>query len=244
MVQTLSAGVDGLDFESLPKNVEVFSNAGAFSESVAEHAWGLLLGVAKGLHARNKKTTPRKLRGKTLLVVGCGAIGSEVARLSKSLNMRTVGVSRSFRIPGYFDERRSMAELSSEVANADAIVVALPITKSTRAIINHDILKRAKDTAILVDVGRGETVSEEGVIKWLSERPESRFATDVYWFKDGKESFATRAWDLANFTGTLHTSGLPLGEDLEEQEAAAARNVKEFFENGTPVNRIEVSEYL
>ena len=62
MVQTLSAGVDTLDFRSLPPGTTVFSNAGAFTASVAEHAWGLLLGVAKGTHLRNVKTTPRRLR--------------------------------------------------------------------------------------------------------------------------------------------------------------------------------------
>ena len=79
MVQTISAGVDVLDFRAISPGVEVFSNAGAFTDNVAEHAWGILLGVAKGIHMRNQRTPPRSLRGKTLLVLGCGAIGSEVA---------------------------------------------------------------------------------------------------------------------------------------------------------------------
>jgi phosphoglycerate dehydrogenase-like enzyme len=51
MIQALSAGIDGLDFASVPSGVEVFSNAGAYTDSAAEHAWGLALGVAKGVHA-------------------------------------------------------------------------------------------------------------------------------------------------------------------------------------------------
>ena len=243
MVQTLSAGVDGLDFGALTPGVQVFSNAGAFTGSVGEHAWGLLLGVAKGVHLRNVRTTPRMLRGKTLLVIGCGAIGSEVARLSKSISMRTVGVSRSFKSPEVFDEAHPMADLPKVMGAADAIVDALPLTNGTRGALSYGLLSLAKEAVILVNVGRGETVDEQGVLRWLKERPESRFATDVYWKKEGREQFSTPAWDLPNFAGSLHNSGIPLGEDLAEVKVAAARNVKLYFETGSAANRVDPSEY-
>jgi len=244
MVQTLSAGVDGLRFASLPADARVFSNAGAYTESVAEHAWGILLGAAKGIHLRNQRTTPRRLRGKTLLVVGCGSIGSEVARLSKSIDMRTIGISRSFKSPEFFDEMLPLESLPEKIAAADAVVVTLPLTKHTLGVLSYEVLCRAKETVILVNVGRAETISEEGLLRWLKERPESRFATDVYWIKDGRESFSTKAWDLPNFAGTLHNSGVPLGEDLAGAKVAAAWNVKRYFETGNPLNRVEISEYL
>ena len=244
MVQTLSAGVDVLDFGSLPPGVQVFTNAGAFTQTVAEHAWGMLLGMSKGIHVRNQKTTPRSLRGKTLLVLGCGSIGSEVARLSKSLKMRTIGVSRSFRSPQMFEERHQMSSLPDLIGRADAIVVTLPLTNRTRGILGYDLLKKAKEAAILVNVGRGGTIEEEGLVRWLGERPESRFVTDVYWFKEGRESFSTMAWELPNFAGTLHVSGLPLGEDLSRAKVAAAKNVRSYLEGGVPLNHVDISEYL
>jgi D-3-phosphoglycerate dehydrogenase len=196
------------------------------------------------MHVRNVRTTPITLRRKTLLVLGCGAIGSEVARLAKSIDMRTIGVSRSFRLPEFFDERHPLPSLEERVRAADAIVDALPLTKKTRGVVSYEILSKAKEAAILVNVGRGETVDEEGVLRWLKERPESRFATDVYWTREGRESFATRAWDLTNFAGTLHNSGVPLGEDLSTVKAAAAKNVKRYFENESAMNRVDVDEYL
>lgn len=243
MVQTLSAGVDGLDFEALPPGVQVFSNAGAFTGSVGEHAWGLLLGVAKGIHLRNVRTTPRTLRGKTLVVIGCGAIGSEVARLSKSLSMRTVGVSRSFKSPELYEEAHPLSDLPSVIGGADAMVVTLPLTNNTRGVLSYELLARTKEAVIVVNVGRGETVDEEGLIRWLKERPESRFATDVYWKKGGREEFSTPAWELPNFAGSLHNSGIPLGEDLAGVMVAAALNVKRYFEGGDPVNRVDLAEY-
>lgn len=243
MVQTLSAGVDGLDFAALPPDAQVFSNAGAFTESVGEHAWGLLLGVSKGVHLRNVRTTPRMLRGKTLLVIGCGAIGSEVARLSKSLSMRTVGVSRSFKSPELYDEVHPVSALPSVIGVADAVVVTLPLTTRTRGVLSYEVLARAKETVTVVNIGRGETFDEQGLIRWLKERPESRFATDVYWKKDGREEFSTPAWDLPNFAGSLHNSGVPLGEDLARVKVAAAWNVKRYFETGNALNHVDLSEY-
>jgi phosphoglycerate dehydrogenase-like enzyme len=244
MVQTLSAGVDGLDFASLPGGVQVFSNAGAFTDSVAEHAWGLLLGLAKGIHLRNQRVTPRALRGKTLLVVGAGSIGSEVARLSKSLSMKTVGVSRSFKAPELYDLKHPVSSLGADIAGADAIVIALPLTNGTRGMVDYGLLSKAKENALVVNVGRGETVDEEGLIRWLKERPESRYATDVFWKAGGKEVFSTKAWELPNFAGTLHNSGVPIGEDLKGPKVAAAINVKRFFVSGDAANRIEASEYF
>jgi D-3-phosphoglycerate dehydrogenase / 2-oxoglutarate reductase len=244
MVQTFSAGVDGLDFRALPPGVQVFSNAGAYTDSVAEHAWGLLLGAAKGVYLRNQKTVPRRLRGKTLLVLGCGSIGSEVARLSKSLGMKTVGVSRTFRSPELFDKKYPLSSLAEVIQEADAMVMALPLSNTTRGVVDYRILAKAKKTAIVVNVGRGDSVKEKGLIRWLKERPESRYATDVFWAKKGRESFSTDAWDLPNFAGTLHSSGAPLGETLSGAKLAAAQNVKRFFETGKALNRIDISEYL
>jgi len=244
MVQTMSAGVDGLDFRSLPPGVQVFSNAGAFSDTVAEHAWGLLLGIAKGVHLRNVRSVPRALRGKTLLVVGAGGIGTEVARLSKSLGMRTIGTSRSFKAPGFFDETHPISSLGDVLATVDAVVITLPLTKATRGIINYELLLKAKENVIVVNVGRGETIDEGGLLKWLRERPESRFATDVFWKDGGKEVFTTKAWDLPNFAGTLHNSGTPIGDDLKGPKVAAALNVRCFFESGEALNRVEIGEYL
>jgi len=244
MVQMMSAGVDGFDFGSLPPGVQVFSNAGAFSDTVAEHAWGLLLGIAKGIHLRNIRSTPRALRGKTLLVVGAGGIGTEVARLSKSLGMRTIGSSRSFTATDLFDEAHYISSLNADFAAADAIVITLPLTKVTRGIINYELLMQAKENVIVVNVGRGGTVDENGLLRWLKERPESRFATDVFWMEGGKEVFTTRAWALPNFAGTLHNSGKPVGDDLRGPKIAAARNVKRFFDSGEALNRVEIGEYV
>ena len=184
------------------------------------------------------------MRGKTLLVLGGGAIGSEVARMSKSIGMKTVGVSRSFKVPGAFDEALPLSSLEGKIGEADAIVMALPLTKATTGLVNRALLDRTKEAVIIVNVGRGESVPEEDLMGWLRERPQSRFATDVFWTKDGREGYSVPAWDLPNFAGTLHNAGTPLGEDLSSVKVAAAENVKRFFETGAAQNRVEIGEYV
>ncbi len=243
MLQSLAAGVDALDFSALQPGVRVFSNAGAYTETVAEHAWGLLLGAAKGVHIRNSRVAPRALRGKVLLVVGCGGIGSEVARLSRSLGMKTVGVSRSFRDPAQFDEKRGLGELREAMGSADAVVVALPLTSLTRGVFDGEVLSNAKESVVIVNVGRGALVDEASLLSWLEARLESRYVTDVFWKKDGKEVFDVRAWDLPNFAGTLHVAGAPLGESNVKGYVRAAANVRRFLETGEADNEVDLSEY-
>lgn len=245
MIQSLSAGVDALDFHSIPPGIRVFSNAGAYTDPVAEHAWGLALGVAKGLHAGQKRLPPRHLRSRTVLVLGCGAIGSEVARLARvSLGMRTLGVSRSFRSPELFDEMHSMDELGSVIGEADLIVNALPLTVATKGVIGYELLSRTKDNAILVNVGRGDTVDKESVIRWLKERPESRFATDVFWKTGGKEVFDPQLWGLPNFAGTMHTAASQDRGALANAHLVAARNVRLFLDTGNALNEVIRSDYV
>ncbi len=185
------------------------------------------------------------LRSKTLLVLGCGAIGAEVARLAReSLGMATIGVSRSFRSRELFDERHPAADLGAVVGRADLIVDCLPLTVATRSLIDSGILSKAKEDAILVNVGRGETVDEGSLMKWLRERPESRYATDVFWKREGKEVFDSPVWDLPNFGGTIHTAAAQDPEALRRAHLMAAENVKRFLETGAASNEVDMKDYL
>ena len=245
-IQTISAGVDDIDFAAIPPTVKVFSNVGAYTDPVAEHAWGLLLGVAKGTSVRKAKTEPYILKGKTLLVLGCGAIGSEVARIGReAFGMKTIGVSRSFKFPEVFDRRLPTDKLVDAIGEADAIVDSLPLNLQTRSILDQTILSMAKNKVVIVNVGRAETIDEVSITRKLKERPETRFATDVFWRRSGKEDFKSPLWDLPNFGGSLHTAGGFGSEDtLRYAELKAAENVRLLLTSGRAENQVRVEDYL
>ncbi len=247
VIQTFSAGVDDLDFRSLEKGVRVFSNAGAYSLPVAEHAWALILGAGKGINSK-ERLVAYQAYGRTLLVIGAGGIGTETARIGKNaFSTFNIGVSRSFKDASVFDIRGEEKDLKKYVAQAGIIVDALPLNKETRGVLNYELLKEVKENCIIVNVGRGETVDEEGMFKLLSERRDVRFATDVFWRKnDGKENFTeSPLWTLNNFFATFHTAGAYGNEEvmLNAMEMAV-RNVKRFLEGQNPLNEVKIIDYL
>ncbi|BBG25452.1 2-hydroxyacid dehydrogenase [Sulfuracidifex tepidarius] len=246
VIQTFSAGVDDLDFKRI-KEARVFSNAGAYSIPVAEHAWGLILGAAKGVNSK-ERLIAYQVCNKTLLVLGAGGIGIETARIGKNaFHTFNIGLSRSFKDKSVFDTVDSVESLHNYVEKADIIVDALPLNNSTKNILNYNLLRNVKNNCIIVNVGRGETVDEEDMFKLLSQRSDIRFATDVFWRKeDGKEDFlSSPLWSLKNFFGTFHTAGAYGNEEvmLRAMEIAI-RNVQSFLRDGRASNEVRVADYL
>jgi D-3-phosphoglycerate dehydrogenase len=243
-IQTFTAGVDGLDFAVIPERVRIYSNAGGFTGPVAEQTWALILSLAKGSNLRRKKVHPRLLRGMTLLVMGCGFIGSEVARIGRAaFSMKTLGVSTSYASAEHFDERHPPSELSAAIGEADVVVDSLPLNADTKSLLGYGILSRMKPDAIFVNVGRAETVDQEAITRLLNERPDTRFGTDVFWYRDGKEDFEVPLWDLDNFAGTFHSAVWGRDDALAEAELVAAENVRRFLTTGAALNEVDRADY-
>jgi len=104
-IQTISAGTDHIDFSKIPSNTLVASNAGAYSISVAEHTFALLLECTKRISAFENETkqgiyephSTKLLYGKTIGIIGYGGIGSRVASIAKTFGMKVVTVGRGHR---------------------------------------------------------------------------------------------------------------------------------------------------
>src|SRR5207302_6460010 len=99
--------------------------------------------------------------------------------------------------------------LSVLLKNSDAVVLALPLTGQTARIINAERLSEMKKDGILVNVARGELVDEKAMYEHLVANPNFRYATDVWWYRENRESLKTDYpfLSLPNFIGTPHVSG-------------------------------------
>ena len=256
VIQTFSAGVDHLPFSAIPSNIEIYSNAGAYSVPVAEHAWAMILTLAKGLHrpvlnAReylgNELTSPRKVFEATLLVLGTGDIGREIARIGKE-GFRTynIGINRSGRPAEYFDEVHPTSRLLDVLPRADIVAIALPLNKYTRGLIGERELRALKRGAIVVNVGRGDVVREEDLYRVLKERQDIRFGTDVWWVHDGHEEIPPRTplTTLPNFLGTPHIAGGAQRDIAEYAIMRAVENVIRYIRGETPINRVNRDDYI
>ncbi|MBP1357016.1 MAG: 3-phosphoglycerate dehydrogenase, partial [Sulfolobus sp.] len=211
----------------------------------AEHTWALILSLAKGIGLR-KRVESYQITGKTMLILGGGGIGSEVARIGKeAFDNFVIGLSRSFRKPEYFDVKDSLMKLREYIGKVDIIVDTLPLNKFTRNILNYDTLRLVKERVIIVNVGRGETIDEDGIYRLLVERPSVRFGTDVFWRRNGKEDFENKLWNLENFIGTLHTAGGYASQEvLDRAKEKACENVYKLLTTGDAENKVRKEDYI
>jgi len=219
----------GLTEQELER-VRFASSAGVHATPLAEWSMFGLLALRKGLprlladaRAREWPHYPvPELRGETLLVVGVGEIGREVARLAAAFGMRVIGVRRNHHEPAPHVERlyppRDLRELA-EVA--DAIVVTLPLTPETEGLVSRRVIEAMRPEAILVNVGRGAVVDERALIEALQARRITGAALDV--FAEEPLPPESPLWELDNVIVSPHTAALSIHEN--------ARIVDIFCEN-------------
>ena len=184
-VQVGSAGVERyLVIPELASGEVLLTNGQKLaSPEIAEHVMALTRALARGLGyavtAQNRMTWIRseigdqaplqRLRGKTMLVVGLGGIGTEVARLASAAEMRVTGIRSSRRSGPPFVDRVGLTEdLAAYAAEADVVVNCLPMTPDTADIFDAALFHVMKPTAFFVNVGRGGTVDTDALIAALS----------------------------------------------------------------------------
>ncbi|MEM1944496.1 MAG: 2-hydroxyacid dehydrogenase [Nitrososphaerota archaeon] len=254
MIQSLSAGVDTLPWQHLPEDVVICGNMGSNAESVAEHAWALILALSRRLHlylpnvrAGNFSSVGENitLSGKTLGILGLGSIGGAVAAVGKALDMRVLGVTRSGRSRYPCDFVGGEESLEYVLRESDVLVIASPLTKRTRGIINLERLRMLKTNAILVNVGRAEIIDRDDLLTYLRENPEANIATDVWWKFDGGRPTESELTRFPNFIGTPWVAGA-FGSStvLRKMMRLAAENVARFLKGEKPINIIDRSEYV
>lgn len=258
--QSILAGVNHIPFAALPKGVTVSSNAGAYSDEVAEYAWALLLSAAKRVvefhvSLREEKWSLRRtldagtevtiLRDKVLGILGYGGIGTAVARAAKGFDMQIYAYSRRPKRAKGVKFFTGDAGLADVLKQSDAVVIALPLTNQTTRIIDHEKLSQMKSSGILVNIARGELVDEKAMYNHLVANPNFRYATDVWWYREGRESLKTdyQFLSLPNFIGTPHVSG-PSGLATGRPAQLAVENTIRFLKGLRPENIVDPREYV
>jgi phosphoglycerate dehydrogenase-like enzyme len=254
MIQTITAGVDTINFDSIPETVTVCSNAGAYKESIAEHVFGMILFFAKHLirnHERLRAGTLESstdglfLGGKTIGILGAGGIGESVARVAKAFNMRTLGINTTGRPVPHFDKVWTMTRLKSLLEQSDFVVVSLPLNIHTRNLINRKWLNLMKDDCILINVARGSIIVQADLYDHLKKHPRFKAGIDVWWTYPRKgEAFQLDFpfFRLTNFLASPHNAdGVP--EALPEGQKYALKNILRFANGRRPERIIDKVAY-
>jgi D-3-phosphoglycerate dehydrogenase len=176
VIARYGVGVDGVDLVvARQKGIVVTNTPGANSVSVAELALGLMLALARqipeAVEAVRQGKWPRyaglSLEGKTVGILGLGAIGKQLARRLAGFDCRLIAYD-PFGDPTVAKQLNvGLTSLEAVLAQADFLSLHLPLMPETRCLVNEAFLGKMKKGAFLVNTSRGEVVDEEALLKAL-----------------------------------------------------------------------------
>jgi phosphoglycerate dehydrogenase-like enzyme len=178
----------------------------------------------------------RDVAGRTVLILGIGAIGSRIAQLARAAGMYVIGINSSGKRPDApVDEYGGADRLAELAPRADVLVITLPETPDTLGMVNAGVLAALPAGAIVVNVGRGRVVDEGALVELLRAGRLAGAALDVT-AKEPPDP-GSLLWDLPNVILSPHTAALSPQENRRITELFID-NVRRL-DSGRPVrNRI------
>ncbi len=251
-VARAGAGVNNIPLDKMSeKGVCVFNTPGANANAVKELViCALLLGsrkiyegitwaqslskdedVAKLVEKGKSQFVGGEIYGKTLGVLGLGAIGAKVANIAIDLGMDVLGYDPFISVDAAWRLSRKVKhekELSSLFAGSDYISIHMPLTNDTKGIINKDSISNMKDGVCIINCARGELVNNDDLKEALKSGKVSRYVTD---------------FPVAELLGVEGVITIPhLGASTPEAEdncaIMAARQLTDYIETGSVVNSV------
>ena len=238
-IQTGYAGMDDLFCQAILKESNaVIANASSIHAiPISHYVFSQMLRWNKRIDQhielqREKSWSPMggdgELTNKTLLILGYGGIGKEVAKLGKAFGMNVVGIRRNPQPCEFADEVLTMDRLEEYLPITDFVVLALPNSKDTNDLVDRYFLEKLNNLAMLINVGRGNAIKEEDLAEALNSGAISAAALDTT--KNEPLEKSSVLWTAKNCFISAHDSahsllGLPRAFEL------FLENVKNFKEN-------------
>ena len=189
IIARYGVGYDRVDLEAAANaGIAVTITPGANTVAVAELTLALMLAVARGVARQDAslragswaKVTGPELAGKTLGIIGLGAIGAEVAKRAHAFGMRLIAYDTCQRPDCLANYGVSYLPLADVLAEADFVSLHAPAIAATAGMINRDTLRLMKQTAYLINTARGELVVEADLCAALREGVIAGAALDAF----------------------------------------------------------------
>jgi D-2-hydroxyacid dehydrogenase (NADP+) len=213
------AGVNSYDLSAIAERGIVLTNSsGVAAPNIAEHIMGMMLALVRRIPTLVQSQSRREWRdhvthrevsellGSTLLVVGVGDIGQELAKRASAFGMEILGARRraGTELPG-FSRVVGIDDLPTIVGGADHVVVTVPETADTRGMFDAELISKMKSGAMLYNVGRGPVIESPALIEALESGHLGGAGLDV---TDPEPLPAdSPLWAMDNVLITSHTSG-------------------------------------
>ena len=235
----------GMDF--------ILTNAsGVHSIQITEHIFSFLLAFARQLHFAVRAQSAREWRrparegffqghpffelyGKTMLLVGVGAIGARTAEVAGALGMRVIGIRRNAAqaVP-HVETMLGPDRLLEVLPKADFVVLTIPMTHETKDMFGEREFRAMKETAYIVNIGRGGTIDEGALVKAIEEGRIAGAGLDVFETEPLPED--SPLWEMEDVIITAHYAGLT--PHYEERAMAIFLHNLRRYKAGEPLNNV------
>jgi len=261
MIQAFGAGIDKIDREAVREREDiVVCNSHANAAEVSEYTIMLLLAAAKNIIVSDRElrkgdwsrgwggSRPNiEIRGKTCLLIGLGNVASAIAERLKPFGVQLHAVTRTGVKTDLVDKISSIRDIESAVRDADFIILALPLTKDSRGLVDERFLSWMKPSAILVNISRGPIVDEAALYSALAEGRIGGAALDVWWeyprkrkgtIKPPSSGFAFH--ELDNVVLSPHRAAYSEGI-MNEQIRFVGENILRLIRGEKPWNVVDMN---
>ncbi|NRT80188.1 NAD(P)-dependent oxidoreductase [Clostridium beijerinckii] len=239
LVQT-GAGFDNVDIDSCTQyGIWAANAAGVNAQAVAEHVMALILSYYKNIpfldsFMKNRidenelQYTGSELKGKTIGIIGFGAVGKKVAEFCRIFDMNVLVYARNPVV--HSDGFVKMTDFDTLVGASDIVSVHVSLNQQTKQLINKEVFNKMKNTALFINTARGGIVNERDLIDALKNRDISGACLDV--FESEPLPIESELRNLRNVILTPHTAGLPDGLKFHKKRYDFFVNNIKRVENG------------
>lgn len=244
VIHFISSGVEHVTpFDWVPEGITVVNNRGVHlpksGESFAMFLYMINAGIPRLAYSQKKGKWDRNfssvIKGKTLVVVGVGYQGGEMARQAKRLGMYVIGVNSPVADNEYCDEMLPVDRMKEAFERADIVSLHVPLTENTRNMINKETLDWLPKHAGLINISRGPVVDEKALHDKLVAGELSGAISDVFCQEPLPADHFF--WDTPNLTIMPHISSDDLVNYIPRTLDLTIRNLRSARE-GKPLENV------
>lgn len=243
-VHNWGAGVDGLPLrEFRMRGVALTNSSGVHAFPISETVLAMMLSLTRKIHTYVRQQINHQwhhgglsleMHGKTVCVLGVGAIGGEIARLCKAFGMHTIGVRASREPHPYIDEmvgQEAKEAVLQALSRSDYVVNTLPLTNETHHVIGSHQFGAMKESSFYINIGRGATTDTAALVTALQSGAIAGAGLDVF---DEEPLPATHPlWAMENVILTPHSSGSTAHYE-ERALDIFLTNLRAYIDQGAP----------
>jgi phosphoglycerate dehydrogenase-like enzyme len=243
-IQSTFAGVEALLGPGKRTDYVLTGVKGVFGPLMSEYVFTYILAIERHfleIYTNQQKKEWKKIgykrfQDRLIGICGLGSVGLSIAQTARHFGMKVWGFKRSYEEVTGIDRIFTPSDFKKFLSQPDYIVITLPSTPETLYLIDDDTIRAMKNSAVLINIGRGSVVSENALVQALEKGLIRGAVLDV--FEEEPLPVESRLWSLPNVMITPHNSGLSFPEDIVK---IFAENYRRFVDKKPLKYRVDFS---